>query len=71
MFVTSETDREGLLVAVISGGRPRLSERPTAKFLKDLEESGFRNIIWVVSEKDAPSYERDDYEVCVYSNQCA
>lgn len=69
MFVTSAEQRAGVLVAVISGGRPTLKERPTHKLLDDLHAAGFTNIVWVVAEHDADGYERDDYEMAVYPSQ--
>lgn len=71
MFVTSSEHRSGLLAAVITGGRPRLSQRPTAKFLAQLEPLELRDIVWVVSEADAPAYERDGYPLCVYPTDWA
>ena len=50
---------------MISGGRPKLKQRPTAKFLHDLDIFG-ANVVWVVSEKDAPGYELDDFPLSVY-----
>ena len=67
MFVTSDEQRGGLLVAVISGGRPKLMERPIARtFLDDLAGSGVADVVWVVSDKDAPGYERDDHPIVEY-----
>lgn len=71
MFVTSDEQRGGLLVAVISGGRPKLKERPTARFLADLAGSGVAGITWVVAEKDADDYERDQHDLTVYSDEWA
>jgi hypothetical protein len=70
MFVTSAEQRAGLLVAVVSGGRPALKERPTRKYLDDLRAAGFP-VIWSVDERDAPRYERDDHEVSAYSHDWA
>ena len=66
MFVTSAKQRSGLLVAIITGGRPKLKERPTSKFLQDLRDAGVADIVWVVSEKDAPHYELDGNDLAVY-----
>ena len=66
MFVTSAKQRAGLLVAVITGGRPELRQRPTSKFLQGLRDAGVADVVWVVSEKDAPAYEHDDNDLCVY-----
>lgn len=66
MFVTSDEVRGGLLVAVISGGRPRLDQRAVSRFLPDLHAAGVQDIVWVVSDQDAPSYEQDEHPLCVY-----
>lgn len=71
MPVTSAKERAGLLVAVITGGRPKLSERPTHRFLGELEAAGFTNIVWIVAEHHAPLYESDGREMCVYPSQWA
>jgi hypothetical protein len=67
MFVTRSDQRSGLLVAVISGMRPKLDERPTAQFLSDLHGFGVHDIVWVISERDAPDYEHDDHGLAVYT----
>lgn len=66
MFVTTSEQRGGILVAVITGGRPELRQRPTAKFLPALRAAGVRDVVWVVSDQDAPGYERDEHDLCVY-----
>lgn len=71
MFVTSEADRAGIFVAVISGGRPALKDRPTHKFLAQLKEHGFTNIAWIVAEHHADEYERDEHEIVSYPSQWA
>ena len=70
-MLTPEDKRAGLLVAVITGGRPQLKQRPTAKFLADLKSAGFTNICWVVAERDAHGYERDEHELVVYPDKWA
>jgi hypothetical protein len=70
MFVTSAEQRAGLLVAVVSGSRPRLMQRPTRKFLDGLRDAGFPTI-WSVDERDAPGYERDSHEVSIYPHDWA
>lgn len=70
-MLTPEDKRSGLLVAVITGGRPQLKQRPTAKFLADLKRAGFTNICWVVAERDADGYERDEHELVVYPDKWA
>lgn len=61
----------GVLVAVITGGRPKLGERPTARFLESLQASGFTQIAWVMHERDAEGYERDEHEVVTYDEEWA
>lgn len=67
MFVTSAEQRGGLLVAIITGGRPKLSQRPTRKLIPALRAAGVHDVVWVVSDKDAPDYERDDNDLAIYS----
>lgn len=71
MFVTSAKQREGLLIAVITGGRPTLKERPTGQFLDALKAAGFTNIAWIVAEHHAGMYERDSHDLVTYSSQWA
>lgn len=71
MLVTSDEQRSGLLVAIISGGRPRLYERPTEKFLQDLNPLGVHDVVWVVSESDAAEYEHDGRPLATYSREWA
>jgi hypothetical protein len=61
----------GLLVAVITGGRPRIAERGTARFLDSLHTLGVHDVVWVVSDQDAPGYERDGHDLCVYERDWA
>lgn len=70
MFVTSAEQRAGLLIAVVSGSRFPLKERPTAKCLDALRDAGFPTI-WSVDERDAPRYERDSHEVSAYPHEWA
>jgi hypothetical protein len=65
-FVTTVEQRRGILVAVISGGRPELRHRPTASFLPALHTAGVADVIWSVSEPDAPGYEPDAHPLSVY-----
>lgn len=67
MFVTTPEQRAGILVAVITGGRPELAQRPTAQYLPAARAAGVGGIAWVLSEKDAPGYETDDNELVVYT----
>jgi hypothetical protein len=71
MFVTKSEDRAGILVAVISGGRPELKQRPTHKFLPRLHAAGVKDIVWVVSDRDALRYESDGHQIVTYSRQWA
>lgn len=71
MFVTSDKQRSGLLVAIITGGRPKISQRPTANLLQNIEAAGVAKVIWVVSEKDAPAYEQDGRELSIYPMEWA
>ncbi|QPO17167.1 hypothetical protein SEA_LILBEANIE_89 [Gordonia phage Lilbeanie] len=70
MSVTSTTERAGLLVAVITGGRPKLQQRLTRRFLESLAEAG-HPVVWVLSDRDQPGYETDDYEQAVYTREWA
>jgi hypothetical protein len=70
-FLTPLTQRAGILVAVISGGRPELKQRPTHKFLPRLHDAGVHDIVWVVSDRDAPRYEQDGHQMVVYSREWA
>lgn len=49
------------MVAVISGGRPKLSERPIHRMLPMIADMGLADIVWVTTEKDAESYESDGF----------
>jgi hypothetical protein len=71
MFVTSSEQRGGLLVAVISGGRPALKERPISRYLTNLREAGVSDVVWSVSERDAPDYEQDGNPLLVYPKEWA
>lgn len=71
MFVTPTEARSGLLIAVISGGRPTLAMRPTAKFLQSAEAFGANDIVWCVCERDVPLYEPDDYPILSYPEDWA
>ena len=55
-ILTAE-QRAGLLVVVITGGRPLLKQRPTHRLLPALEAAGFGPALWVVSDRDAPDYQ--------------
>lgn len=68
---TSPEQRAGVLVCVITGGRPELRHRPTAKFLPALRDAGVADVLWVVSDQDAPGYEDDGNPLCVYPREWA
>lgn len=55
-----------VLVSVITGGRPALKDRPTARWFPTLQANGFTDIEWVIREDHAEAYERDDQPVNVY-----
>lgn len=61
-MITPPDVLSGLLVAVISGNRPLLSERPTVRLLDAL--SGVNDVVWVVNEREA--YESDGREIVTY-----
>jgi hypothetical protein len=69
MFVTSAEQRGGLLVAIITGGRPQLKERPTAQFIDHCRAAGVADTVWAVSDRDAPRYEHGDADLSVYSQR--
>lgn len=55
-----------VLVAVVTGGRPRLEDRPTTKLFAALAENGLTDVEWVVRSDHAESYERDEHPVNIY-----
>lgn len=61
-------DPATVLIAVITGNRPRLEQRPTRLLLDRLEAVGYLNVEWVVRENHEPLYERDHRPLNVYSN---
>lgn len=64
--------RSGLLVAVISGGRPKLSERCVRNWLGGLREYGVHDVVWIVRENHAAGYEHDpNAEIVSYSEDWA
>lgn len=58
---------ERILVSIITGGRPALSDRPTGRFIEPLRAAGFTDLEWVVREDQADQYERDDLPLNVYT----
>lgn len=71
MFVTSEADRGGLLVSVITGGRPLLKQRTVARFFDQMHAAGVADIVWVANERHAGDLEEDEHEVVTYSDDWA
>jgi hypothetical protein len=71
MYATSSADRAGLLVAVISGGRPALKQRPTSRFLGECRAAGVQDVVWVVNDRHADAYEEDGNPVVTYSDEWA
>ncbi|CPR79340.1 GREB1-related protein [Mycobacteroides abscessus] len=69
--VTTPEQRGGLLVAVITGGRPNLAQRPTKLFLDQLKPFGLGDVVWVVDDRDAEGYETDEHDLAVYPRQWA
>jgi hypothetical protein len=54
------------LVAIITGGRPSLAERITARHLPSLQAAGFPDVEWVVREDQAAGYEPDAHPFNTY-----
>lgn len=65
MYATSASQREGVAAYCITGGRPRLKDRPTKQILDSLASEGIATA-WVLSDRDADVYERDEHEMIVY-----
>lgn len=63
--------RAKVLIAIISGNRPALSERPTTRVLTDIADFGFTDIEWVVREDQAQTYEQNEWPVNTYSAEFA
>lgn len=55
-----------VLVAVITGGRPALSDRPTRQYFDSLRTVGLVDIEWVVRSDQAQGYEPDGTLTNVY-----
>lgn len=70
-WVTPPERRGGLLVAIITGGRPELKARPTRNWLAGLREYGVNDVVWIVSSRHADAYEQDEYPLCVYPDDWA
>lgn len=71
MYVTSAEQRAGIFVAVITGGRPTLNQRPVAHLLPALADAGVHSIGWVMSDQHAPEYETDAFEQVIYTRDWA
>jgi hypothetical protein len=65
MSVTPASDLAGVLPVVISGGRPALDERRTARFLPALQ-GVTADPVWVVRDDQAAGYEPDGREIVTY-----
>lgn len=70
MPLLTQKERNGLMVAVITGGRPALRDRPTSKYLDALAAAG-HPVCWVMGEWDQPDYERDKHEQVVFTRDWA
>lgn len=57
----------GVLVSIITGGRPALDDRPTRLFVDSMREAGFSDFEWVIREDHAGAYERDDLPLNAYT----
>lgn len=55
-----------ILVSIITGGRPALSDRPTRQYTETLLAAGFEQVEWVLREDHARDYETDDLPLNVY-----
>jgi hypothetical protein len=68
--VTPSDRLAGLLPVIVTGGRPRLADRPTAQLLPDLT-GVTAPPVWLVREDDAPGYELDGHELATYGRAAA
>lgn len=66
MYATTSSELAGVLVTVITGGRPTLRERQTARFLPALRAAGVADVLWCAREDHADGYERDDFDLLTY-----
>jgi hypothetical protein len=65
MSVTPADKLAGLLPVVVSGGRPKLVDRPTRRHLPAL--AGVTAApVWLVRDDEAPGYERDHHELVTF-----
>lgn len=68
---TTPEERAGVLVAVISGGRPELKQRPVHRLLP-AADGAVMETVWVVSDADAETYEEDPgHPLAVYPREWA
>lgn len=58
-----------ILVQVITGGRPELRERYTAKYLEELSQ--IATVEWCIREDHVAAYEKDDHPFNVYTTEFA
>ncbi|HEX4399664.1 MAG TPA: hypothetical protein VH136_18640 [Trebonia sp.] len=63
--VTSTEALAGILPCVVSGGRPSLDERRTARWLSALH-GVTADPVWVVRDDEAGAYEDDGHEIAAY-----
>jgi hypothetical protein len=70
MSVTPDSLLAGVLPCVISGGRPALKDRPTAKLLAGLH-GVTADPVWVVQDDRARGYDRDGHEIVTFTRDWA
>ena len=71
MFVTTAEQRSGILVSVVTGGRPELRHRPTARFLQEVADAGVNDVVWSIREDHAEGYEPDEFPFLTYTRDWA
>jgi hypothetical protein len=70
MSVTHADKLAGVLPVVISGGRPALKDRPTARLLGQLR-GVTRPPVWLVRDDRAAAYERDQHQLLTFGRDWA
>jgi hypothetical protein len=70
MSVTPSSELAGILPVVISGNRPALKPRKTARFLESLR-GVTADPVWLVRDDRADEYERDGFEVVSFPREAA
>lgn len=56
-----------VLVCILTGGRPQLADRPTARLVEPImADGGFEAVEWVIREDHVDAYEHDDLPMNVY-----